>query len=260
LKKYSYFKPRPLRCPPEGTFRRSFGVGMKDIINEGNNSQIKDLILEAFKSKYEIYAWGSFAGSVIKADLQFKTIKFNLKKIVLQPEKISRAYLDDLIGGSGKLNFAIPQMSLLFEAEYLSYSDELTISFPKYFKFYDRRKSQRVDPFLPLNVNFTFKGINFNKTCSDIGIGGLSIILSRNEMNKFMFNDEIKNVELEFPIRKIKIDVKVASMVKLNPFSNEKNPYGASRLSLSFDGNTSLIKKEILKIINGQKKLVCDIE
>ena len=233
---------------------------MKDLINDGNNSQIKDLILEAFKSKYEIYAWGSFTGNVIKADLQFKTIKFNLKKIVLTPEKISKAYLDDLIGGSGKLNFAIPQMSLLFESEYLSYEDELTISFPKHFKFYDRRKSQRVDPFIPLNVNFSFKGINFSKTCSEIGIGGLSVILNRNEMNKFMFNDEIKNVELSFPVKKIKIDVKVASMVKLNPFSNDKSPYGASRLSLSFVGNTTIIKKEILKIINGQKKLVCDID
>ena len=56
---------------------------MKSLLGDNKNSEIKDLILEAFKSKYEIFAWGSFAGNVIKADLQFKTIKFNLKKIVL---------------------------------------------------------------------------------------------------------------------------------------------------------------------------------
>jgi hypothetical protein len=230
------------------------------MLNGGNETQIKDQILEAFKSKYEIYAWGSFAGNIIKADLDFKTIKFNQKKIVLSPKKISRPYLEDLIGGSGKINFAIPQMSLLFESEYLSYDDELIISFPKYYKFYDRRKSERVDPFIPMNVKFTFKGITFNKKCNDIGIGGLSVVLNRNEMNKFMFGDEIKDLILSFPVKDIKTNVKVASMVKLNPFSNEKTPYGASRLSLSFTGNTSLVKKEILKIINGQKKLVCDIE
>ena len=233
---------------------------MTKILNSATDSQIKDQILEAFKSKYSIYAWGSFAGNIIKADLNFKTIKFNQKKIILTPDKVSRAYLEDLIGGSGKLNFAIPQMSMLFESEFLEYGDELAISFPNFHKYYDRRKSERVDPFIPLDVKFQFKGITFTKTCNDIGIGGMSVVLTRNEMNKFMYGDEIKDVLLSFPVKQIKIDVKVASMVKLNPFSNEKNPYGASRLSLVFDGNTTLVRKEILKIINGQKKLVCDIE
>ncbi|WP_127715320.1 PilZ domain-containing protein [Halobacteriovorax sp. HLS] len=233
---------------------------MNNLRNEENDSKVKDLILEAFKSKYEIYAWGSFGGRVVKADLEFKTIKFNQKKIILSPKKISRAYLDELIGGIGKINFAIPQMSLLFESEFLSYEDDLTIAFPKYYKFYDRRKSERIDPFFNLSIKFEHNKVRFNKSCNDISIGGMSLVLSKNEVNKFTFGDIIKGLELTFPMKNIKVDAKVSSMIKLNPFSNEENPYGAARLSLTFEGNTSLIKKEILKIINGQKKLVCDID
>ncbi|OUR93021.1 hypothetical protein A9Q84_21190 [Halobacteriovorax marinus] len=233
---------------------------MNSLIKNEKKDQTTEQILEAYKSKYSVYAWGSFGGHVIKADLEFKTIKFNQKKIVLVPTKLSRSYLEDLLGGSGKLNIAIPQMSLLFEAEYLKYDDDLTITFPLFHKFYDRRKSERVDPFIPLQLKMNYKGITYKKTCSDIGVGGLSIILSRSEMTRFMVNDEIKDVELSFPLKNMIVEVKVASLVKLNPYKDEKHPYGGSRLSLSFSGNTTLVKKEVLRLINGQKKLVCDID
>jgi hypothetical protein len=233
---------------------------MKNILRNGQKDQAAEQILEAYKSKYSVYAWGSFGGHVIKADLEFKTIKYNQRKIVLAPTSLSRSYLEDLLGGSGKLNIAIPQMSLLFEAEYLDYNKELTISFPLFHKFYDRRKSERVDPFIPLNVKFCYKGITYKKLCSDIGVGGFSLILSRSEMTRFMVGEEVKDVELSFPMKTMAITVKVANLVKLDPYKDENNPYGGSRLSLSFDGNTNLVKKEVLKLINGQKKLVCDID
>lgn len=233
---------------------------MSELLKISDQEKIKEEILEAFKSKYSVYAWGSFGGHIVKADLQFKSIKFNQKRIVLTPTSMSRPYLEDLLGGSGKINLAIPQMSLLFETEYLSYDEEIVVSFPSSHHFYDRRKSQRIDPFIPMNITIKHKGITFKKACNDIAVGGFSIILTRNEMRKFDIGEIIENVEVSFPMRSLNLKVKVAGLVKMNPYQDEKNPYGGSRLSLTFEGNTTLVKKEVLKLINGQKKLVCDID
>lgn len=233
---------------------------MSKLLKIEDQETIKNEILEAFKSKYSVYAWGSFAGHIVKADLEFKSIKFNQKRIVLSPTSMSRSYLEDLLGGSGKINIAIPQMSLLFETEFVSYDEELVISFPKFHKFYDRRKAERVDPFIPMSISFKHKGIVFKKSCNDIGVGGFSVILTKNEMKKFSIGEEIDEVEISFPLKTVALKVKVAGLVKINPYQDDKNPYGGSRLSLTFAGNTTLIKKEILRLINGQKKLVCDID
>ncbi|GEM_PF-4297245 len=233
---------------------------MNSLLKVENQEKIKNELLEAFKSKYAVYAWGSFGGHIIKADLQFKSIKFNQKRIVLSPTTMSRSYLEDLLGGSGKINLAIPQMSLLFEAEYMDYDDDLVVSFPNFHKFYDRRKSERIDPFIPMDITFKHNGVSFKKSCNDIAVGGFSVILTKNEMRKFDIGDIIENVEISFPLKSITLKVKVSGLVKMNPYQDEKNPYGGSRLSLTFEGNTTLIKKEVLRLINGQKKLVCDID
>ncbi|PIK14436.1 PilZ domain-containing protein [Halobacteriovorax sp. JY17] len=233
---------------------------MSKLLKIEDQEIIKNEILEAFKSKYSVYAWGSFGGHIVKADLQFKSIKFNQKRIILSPTAMSRSYLEDLLGGSGKINIAVPQMSLLFETEFMGYDDDLIVSFPKFHKFYDRRKSERVDPFIPMNINIKHKGLTFKKSCNDIGVGGFSVILTKNEMKKFDIGEMIEDVDVSFPLKTLTLKVKVAGLVKLNPYQDEKNPYGGSRLSLTFEGNTTLVKKEILRLINGQKKLVCDID
>lgn len=233
---------------------------MSNLLKVENQEKIKNELLEAFKSKYSVYAWGSFGGHIIKADLQFKSIKFNQKRIVLSPTSMSRSYLEDLLGGSGKINLAIPQMSLLFETEYMNYEEDLVVTFPKFHKFYDRRKSERIDPFIPMNIVMKHNGITFKKICNDIAVGGFSVILTKNEMRKFAIGDIIDNVEISFPLKVITLKVKVSGLVKMNPYQDDKNPYGGSRLSLTFEGNTTLVKKEVLRLINGQKKLVCDID
>ncbi|CBW25023.1 hypothetical protein BMS_0083 [Halobacteriovorax marinus SJ] len=233
---------------------------MSTLLRIDDQDKIKDEILEAYKNQYAVYAWGSFGGHIVKADLQFKSIKFNQKRIVLTPTQMSRSYLEDLLGGSGKINIAIPQMSLLFETEYMSYEDDLEIAFPSFNKFYDRRKSERIDPFIPVSVNIKHKGITFKKSCNDIAVGGLSIVLTRNEMRMFSIDEILENVEISFPLKKLQVKLKVAGLVKMNPYQDDKNPYGGSRLSLTFEGNSILVKKEVLRMINGQKKLVCDID
>ncbi len=226
-----------------------------------NKKDIKQTLISCQKESMQVFTWAMNSTQIVKAELKIKLIDVKTKKIHLVPDPKSKPYLDDMIGGLGRLNFIIPEKSFIFDCEVQQYDDDgvLVVTFPKYYRFYERRRFERIDPFIPIKVELSYKNKTIQKDCLDIGIGGFSLVFSKTEIISFKKGEILENVTITRIMDKNTANVKVANILKLKPFTLENCPYGGTRVAFSFVEPHKKLKESILTIINGQKNLMDDV-
>lgn len=224
----------------------------------------KDLkveILDSFKKKHTVFAWVMQNDQVVRAELKFITVEIEKKKINLIPTPESQSYLEEMINGLGRINLIIPEKSLIFESEMLNFDENnnLSVSFPKYYRFYERRNFERIDPFIPIKVEFLTNNVKVLKDCFDISVGGFSLVFSKTESVPLNLGDEIKEVKVTRILDSHLSKALVVNVIKLKPFMLDNCPYGGTRVSFKFDRPSQKLVSAILEVINGQKKLLGDL-
>jgi len=226
-----------------------------------NKKDIKQTLISCQKEQLQVFSWAMNSTQIVKAELKIKLIDVKTKKIHLVPDPKSKPYLDDMISGFGRLHLIIPELSFIFDCELQQYNDDgvLVVTFPKYYRFYERRRFERIDPFIPIKVELKWKDKILQKDCLDIGVGGFSLVFSKTENIPFKKGDEIEEITITRIADKNKAKVKVANILKLKPFTLENCPYGGTRVSFSFVEPSKKLTTSILTIINGQKNLMDDV-
>lgn len=208
---------------------------------------ILESLLKIQKNNQIILAWYAFNGHLLQAELRLKTIRKDRNDLVLVPQWDSLDYLQQLISGQGRINFYVPDESLVFISE-LKLLDEqgiLTVGMPEKYFLHDRRRDQRID-LLP-SLSISFEGISLAKRCLDISSGGFSLVISQQERRLFKLSEyqvTLTNGELS-----LQLEANLSNELKLRPYMLDKCPYGGFRLAFSFLNMNDLTRKRLDDLI-----------
>jgi c-di-GMP-binding flagellar brake protein YcgR len=229
--------------------------------NSSNKKDIKQTLINCYKESMHVFAWALNSTQIVKAELKIKLIDAKTKKIHLVPDAKSKPYLDEMIGGLGRINLIIPEASFIFDCEVQQFDEDgvLVVTFPKYYRFYERRRFERIDPFIPIKVQLKNKNKIIQKDCLDIGVGGFSLVFSKVEHVPFKKGETLEDVLITRLTESNSAKVKVTNVLKLKPYTLENCPYGGTRVSFAFIEPAKDLNDFILTIINGQKNLMSDV-
>lgn len=216
----------------------------------------ENLILQAVKVNAKAFVWDLNGDEVIRVPVELRNINCVKKRVNFTLDPRTKYYLKDLIKGPGILKFYVPSLQLLFASKIDLYrGNTLEVEYPQAFKKHDRRKSDRIEPLIPV----FFKNDGLKKECFDLSHGGLSFVINSMEFRSARYKEEQElDCVIEFPTRKVKIRAKIVNVANIKPFQIDRFPYGAKRVSLKVV-ESDLYKESVTQLAKGMKKLLIDL-
>ena len=202
------------------------------------NSDFYTNLKEEIRKDRSVYSWYSFSDTVLKADLQLVSVNQIKKEITLIPiDETSEYYLEKTFSGDGKINLFFDSLGAVVITELIEYGAKksLKVKMPKEYSELERREDGRIEAQVDIWVQFKFEDQLIKKRCFDIGMGGFSLMFSKNEI----ISKKLQiSTEMDFEIILFKINIGVEGEVKkinkLKLFQSTKHPYATSRISFEF--------------------------
>lgn len=203
------------------------------------------------QSKPSAIAWSLQDQTLHQVNLKFS--HYNKDSLYFDYEDIQKPYLRKIIGLEQKIRIYIESEGLfLFCKVKEEGPTKLCLSKPELHEFEDRREELRAGDLNDLKVQILEnEKILISKNCTDIGLGGFSIVLMKTEKNPL--KEETEKTAI---IEKMGIQSKVQVLAedKIKPFEWENTPYGGTRISFKFLDVSDKLKIRISKYLEKYKK------
>ncbi len=202
-----------------------------------SKDRIHDLIREAYSCGYNVYAWSVLEAGVTKTELRLTSYSIQNNELVLHAEGDSLLKIKGMITGLCRIDFYIAEEAFFFTSlvRGLDPQGNLYVSFPESCCLYERRKFERLDLDVPLNIGIKTKNRFWKRKCYDISKGGFSLAFAKGDgISPERIINETCNVTLESAIGEMEFIAKIVNVLKLRPHVNEKYPYASVRASFRF--------------------------
>ncbi len=211
---------------------------------------VKNLI-EAVQNNYSVYAWSSIDGVVSKYELKTKAVRKSLEEVDFEIVPSEDVSIEKVIPADKVVKFYVPDSSLSFEARLKNIlgTQRFQTYLPFEFKFYERRKHERVSPKESCTIIFEHKRQVFKKTILDLSLGGVAILIPKTE--KAILGEKLDSVHclIELGTKRIKAKIDFCSSAIIDRFQMEQCPYGGYKISFRFSSMEEKDKEILNKFI-----------
>ena len=217
-----------------------------------NMGTLKNKLFQVQKKSSEMFVWAIKNDHVIKASAKIIILRDNNLRVKIDKQDLP--YLMNIFSGSLEVNFLVPDLSLIFQSEFVSFDDEtLSVRTTGFFKTYERRMGERIDPLVNVKVEFNIQSKMVLKEVFDLSEGGFSIVLAQSDRIKF---DETEyEVKAHYLNEVHSCKVKLLEELKLTPFMIERCPYAGRRFSFKFIKIETKFKEKIKDMVAASKNL-----
>lgn len=193
-----------------------------------------------------VLAWRIVNGKKLTVEVFFRVIrKFRDEVVVRATRPEGQKILGNLVAGSDKLNFFLPEDMVLFQTDVKSVdaSGELVIKLPEMIAQIDRRKHMRLSlsddvgavvKFFKENTGQVKRTQLFDKACFDVSAGGLSLVVSKTEAKFFSIGDVVNRIRLEVENKEIPLSAEVVNILDIEPDGNNKLHYSGKKICLRY--------------------------
>ncbi len=221
---------------------------VKNIFNILNTTKLK---------KEKLIAWKLVGNEKVMADLSILVIRKFRNEIVFTPINNSMVKLNEILAGKEKINIFIPAASVLFQCKVKSSGVEdegLVVVFPEMVAQVERRKDIRlpINEYQDVTTRFYKSALIqklqtqlFTKQLYDISAGGCSIVGSKTEVKYFSVGDTITDMVINLEGTNITADVKVVSLIPINPDENNNLVYKGFKICFQYINLSHELKEMI---------------
>ncbi len=194
---------------------------------------------------HQVYVWRFVGNQKHLALVKIESVRKQRKDFCIIPGEDQQKYVEDLITRQDTIDIYIPESAFLLRCE-LKQSDapiRYYLSFPISAAQMERRKNLRLNIYSTGSMRATFsKSIViprimtqfFDKTITDISVGGFSFYVSRMEYKFFQEGDPISNLNLKSAEWSSNLDGIVTSIREVDPDEFNGLNYKAWRISCRF--------------------------
>lgn len=221
-----------------------------------NKKKFEKDIIESINEDNEVIIWDVIENNILRLPVKIKSLNSFASKIFLNIEEGLKDSLAHFLRGPGLIKLYIPEIQLAFVSELSAvHGTSLEISYPVREKRLERREHERFEPLTPHYAKFQ----NLKYEIFDISKGGLSIVLGSSQYEQlFQLKNDTLNFTIDFAKETVQVKGIVVDTKKIKPYQISRFPYGAFRLALRIEDNTSY-KNEVEKLHEGCNKLLKDL-
>lgn len=224
-----------------------FGNDDNKLKKNHDPKQIGHILLSAKERQVPIYAWRIIGDKKIMAQVHLDAVLTARGEVRVSPLPKNVEAFAHVVGGCDQVNFFLPQSSLLFQAQIKGQHglNGLNMAFPQFVAHMERRVFLRLNSEGSSKLRVQFiktttvpRTMNqfFGKAIQDIGAGGLSFLVSKQELRFLISGEEIKSIELIIDGDKIKTNAKILRTQELGRHSYPSHSSKVYRVSLEFKG------------------------
>lgn len=221
-----------------------------------NKKKFEEDIIESINEDNEVIIWDVIENNILRLPVKIKSLNSFASKIFLNIEEGLKDSLAHFLRGPSLIKLYIPEIQLAFVSELSAvHGTSLEISYPVREKRLERREHERLEPLTPHYAKFQ----NLKYEIFDISKGGLSIVLGSSQYEQlFQLKNDTLNFTIDFAKETVQVKGIVVDTKKIKPYQISRFPYGAFRLALRIEDNTSY-QNEVEKLHEGCNKLLKDL-
>jgi len=194
---------------------------------------------------HQVFIWRFVGNQKHLASVKIESVRKQRKDFCIIPGDDQGKYVEDLITRQETIDIYIPESSFLMRCE-IKQSDapvRYYLAFPVSAAQMERRKNLRLNIYASGSMKATFsKSVIiprimtqfFDKTITDISVGGFSFFVSRMEHKFFQEGDPVPCISLQTAGWSSRLDGIVTSIREINPDEFNGLNYKAWRISCRF--------------------------
>ncbi|MFZ8932754.1 MAG: hypothetical protein ACO20H_10695 [Bacteriovoracaceae bacterium] len=212
-----------------------------EILNDLAKNKDHVIILDYIDESKKAYS----LGQVQKFDEQNEMIQIKIK------DEDSISLFQKIINLNDKVTLFFKRRCLSFICQFDKKNYDggqiIDLKLPEDINFHDRRKNKRAILVKACVVKIHKDSKAIIKNCYDLGVGGLSLLLSKSDSLSLNDNEILKSCSLTLSNNvNIDLELKHVRSVVLAPYQYENYPYGGKRVSFAFN---NISKKDLEKIV-----------
>jgi hypothetical protein len=208
----------------------------------------------------QVYIWKFIGDKKYLGMVKIESVRRARNDFCLIPSEQQSKVVESLLSNVAEIDLYVPESSLLMRC-YLRQSDSprrYYLSFPHYSALLERRKHLRLDVYESesIKVNFSKTIVVprvmsqfFEKTITDIGVGGFSFYVSKMELKYFQVGDPILGISFKSYEWNSKLDGEITNIREIEPDDLNSLSYKVWRISCRFRNINVESKKYIEKFI-----------
>ncbi len=208
----------------------------------------------------EVFVWRLIGGSKHLANVKIESIRKARCDFCLVPAEGQDRQVQELIGTQSYIDLYVPESALLLRCQ-IKQTDapyRYYLQFPEFIAHVDRRKNFRVNVYEQNEVQLSFlktasssknMSLQFQKSCFDLGCGGMSFFVSRMEVKFFSEGDIIPKVDLKAIGLNAKLDAQIVTIRAIEPDEFNGLTYKVWRICCRFPHIDQITKKYLDKFI-----------
>jgi len=221
------------------------------------NKEFDKLIIEAIQKSFSLYAWKSLDGVIKKCEMKIKAMRNELNEYEIEVTDKAGNELKDLMGGDKLINFYIPEQSVSFQAKFFQQLEgkRFKVVIPEDYTFFERRKHERITPSKSGYLTFEHNKLMYKKPIFDISVGGLAILLPKNDRMGVLKHKVFESVLIEVGGKKMKAKIECVQTFSIDRFEFEHMPYGGFKIAFVFRGMNADDREQLLEYITTESIL-----